>query len=244
MDFPEKSITVQLDETKILLLQHNREILTAIIKAIIYLGKQGLAYRNKGEIMEDKNYNRGNFYSLLNLLGDYSPSLREHLLKSQTKHQSSTYLSPRIQNELISIIANEFILYPLLEEIRAAKYYTILADEISSHKTNQLAFCLRFVDSNRSIREEFLQFSKVQRTNGETVAAEILQTLEAFNLPLEDARGQGYDGAGGMASETLGVQGRILRLNPKALYQHCASHSLALVIVQRTPKLRPLMTYQ
>ena len=40
--------------------------------------------------------------------------------------------------------------------------------------------------------------------------------------------GQGYDGVSTMSVEKAGVQARILR-QPKAIYTHCAGHSLNLI---------------
>ena len=45
-----------------------------------------------------------------------------------------------------------------------------------------------------------------------------------------DIRGQDYDGASSMSSERVGVQARIRREARKALYTHCSSHALNLVI--------------
>ena len=44
-------------------------------------------------------------------------------------------------------------------------------------------------------------------------------------------RGQAYDGAGAMAGSVSGVAARIRSLCPLALYTHCFSHKLNLVIV-------------
>ena len=51
-----------------------------------------------------------------------------------------------------------------------------------------------------------------------------------MGLPLDNLRGQGYDGASTMSGETSGVQTRIREKQPKAIFTHCAGHSLNLVI--------------
>ena len=43
-------------------------------------------------------------------------------------------------------------------------------------------------------------------------------------------RGQAYDGASAMSSEACGVQGRMRRIAPMALYTHCNSHVLNLSV--------------
>ena len=105
-----------------------------------------------------------------------------------------------------------------------------MADEITSHTKEELAICLRFVDKNKEIREEFVKFSLMATTSGKAVANEIISTLEEFDIDVSNARGQGYDGAASMSSERVGVQSRIREKSSKAVYTHCCNHSLNLVI--------------
>ena len=65
---------------------------------------------------------------------------------------------------------------------------------------------------------------------GEALAKNIKDTLDEVGLPLENCRGQGYDGASAMSSKSKGVSSHILKKNPKALYVHCSSHCLNLVV--------------
>ena len=55
--------------------------------------------------------------------------------------------------------------------------------------------------------------------------------LGGLGLSLNELRGQGYDGASTISGEKSGVQKRIRDIQPKALYTHCAGHSLNLAIV-------------
>ncbi|XP_046864844.1 uncharacterized protein LOC124459430 [Xenia sp. Carnegie-2017] len=54
--------------------------------------------------------------------------------------------------------------------------------------------------------------------------------LKDLGLPIEDCRGQGYDGAGAVAGCVKGLAAQILKLNSKALYTHCYSHRLNLSV--------------
>ena len=51
----------------------------------------------------------------------------------------------------------------LPEEIKDAKHYSIMADEVTSHNKEQLVLCARFVDKNDEIREEFIAFIHLPR---------------------------------------------------------------------------------
>ena len=88
-------------------------------------------------------------------------------------------------------------------------------------------FVIRFVDANKDIREEFLEFKDLERTTGAAVSAVLLATLEALNIPIKDC--YGYDGAASMSGERIGVRANILAHAPKGVYVHCASHCLNLV---------------
>ena len=47
------------------------------------------------------------------------------------------------------------ILQGILDDLNAASYDSILADEVTSHNVEHLAISARFVNKNRDIREEF-----------------------------------------------------------------------------------------
>ena len=52
-----------------------------------------------------------------------------------------------------------------------------------------------------------------------------------LQLNLSDCRGQCYDNGANMKGKEGGLQARILKINPKALFVPCANHSLNLVVV-------------
>ena len=91
---------------------------------------------------------------------------------------------------------------------------------------------LRYVDSSKEINERFVKFVQCKGVMGEALANNIEDTLQELGLPLGNCCGQGYDGASAMSSQSKGVSGRILKKNPKALYVHCSSHRLNLVVAK------------
>ena len=120
----------------------------------------------------------------------------------------------------------------LIKEIKESRYYTIIADEAadSSHK-EQLSLVLRFVDSGMNVREEFICFLYCKwGLSGKNLAKRILEALDDLTLPIDNCRGQGYDGAGAVAGHINGLAAHILRVNTKALYTHCYSHRLNLSV--------------
>ena len=62
-----------------------------------------------------------------------------------------THLSPQRQNELITVVGKHIILQGILNELNSAKFYAILADEVTLHNVEHLAICARFVDKHKGI---------------------------------------------------------------------------------------------
>ena len=60
--------------------------------------------------------------------------------------------------------------------------------------------------------------------------------VNELGLDIKNCRGQGYDGAGAMSGFRNGCSANILEINRKALYTHCFSHQLNLV-VSKTSKI-------
>ena len=164
----------------------------------------------------------------MKLLAVHDEELRKHL--EAPAMRCVTHLSPQTQNELITVMGKHIILQSILNELNSAKFYAILADEVTSHNVEHLAICARFVDKHKDIREEFLGFLELERITGEKVAECILGFLKENGIPAVNMRGQGYDGASNMSSPQVGVQARIKQFAPLATYVHCSGHCLNLVI--------------
>ena len=112
--------------------------------------------------------------------------------------------------------------------MKEACFFSVLADEVSCRIVEHMPVCLRFVDKECDIWEEFIGFVKLQRVRAVDIADAIVTTIE--NLGLSGLRGQGYDGVSTMSGAKAGVQARIRQQQPKALYIHCVDHSFNLAI--------------
>ena len=144
-------------------------------------------------------------------------------------------LSATTQNDLLKC-CYQVITEGLLKEVKASKISALILDEASdTSNKEQLSFCLRFVDSNNDIREEFLKFIHCDEgVTSRDLFEAVANTLSEFGLDLMNCRGQGYDGAGGMAGKVNGLSGIVLQSNKLALYTHCHSHRLNLVVSSLT----------
>jgi len=85
-----------------------------------------------------------------------------------------TYISKRIQNEVIDLCGNE-ILEQIVKEILTSNCFAILTDETSdaSH-AEQPCICIRYVTSNAVIKEQFLGFATLDDLSASSIAHEIL----------------------------------------------------------------------
>ena len=228
---PEKNIESQISVQRQEVITQNREVIKSVSKCVEVCGKMGLALRgHRDDSTADPNSNKGIFHTLLQFRQDAGDTvLKTHF---ETCGKNATYTSKTVQNELINIMGEQ-IRDDIIDEIKKARFYSILCDEVTDcANIEQLTIVLRFVDESVNIREEFVQFCSTERITGEVIATTILSKLNDWGLDIEDCRGQGYDGASNMSSARVGVQGRLCGLNPLALYTHCCSHILNLVIVK------------
>lgn len=91
------------------------------------------------------------------------------------------------------------------------------------------------------IRESYLGFREITSQTAVGLENEIVSSLEENGLHLNKCRGQGYDGAANMSGIYSGVQARIAKIEPNAVYVHCAAHNLNLALndsVQNISEMR------
>jgi hypothetical protein len=228
MQNPSVNISSQIDHQMRENIARNRKVMTSIAETVHFLGKQGLSFRgHRDDAKDDTPINKGNFKALLEFRANAGDKIiGEHL---ENCHQNARYDSKTIQNHMIELIGDE-IRQRYVREVSEAKYFTILADEVTDlSNKEQLSLILRFVDAKSCIREEFVDFIELERITGQKIADAIIGKLDHYGLDLKYCRGQGYDGASNMSADQRGAQGIIMKDNPKALYMHCNSHILNLV---------------
>ncbi|XP_068989239.1 zinc finger MYM-type protein 1-like [Neodiprion pinetum] len=183
----------------------------------------------------DKLYtpNNGKFLGLVQLLGKFDPVMEEHLKLATTGGISDHYCGKDIQNELIDLMG-EKVTSEIISRVKNAKYYSIIADctpDISH--VEQLSLTMRFADltdANFAIKEHFIEFIPANDSTGAGLTEVILSILDKHGLEIANCRGQGYDNGANMKGKNLGVQKRILDLNPLAFYVPCGCHSYNLVL--------------
>jgi len=230
-----EAISLRLDSEKKRQVEENREKLKSIIATLIFCGRQELALRgdiDSGPVtLNEPTHNDGNFRALLRFRATSGDTvLLQHLSKCAA---NASYCSPDVQNEIISIIG-DVITNKLVQKVNSAQCFAVLADEMKDVSgREQLSVCVRYVnehDSQYSIREDFLSFVDIEKLTGEAIANSIESQLTNAGVDLQFLRGQGYDGASAMSGRLNGAQAKIKEKHKQAVYVHCASHSLNLVL--------------
>ena len=195
----------------------NRFCLLKIIECLQYLARQAMPMQ--GDMDEESN-----FIQLLKLRGKDQPVLLKWLERKDDK-----YTSHEIQNEIISIMANN-VIRDLVADIRGG-FFAIIADEYTDvSNKEQLTICIRWIDKSLEVHEDFLGFFNIPDTGAETIVSVIKAVLLKLQLSLAYCRGQCYDGASNMLGHKTGVAKRIQDVQPKAHPTHCHGHSLSLSV--------------
>jgi len=217
----------------------NRRGLASIIDTVKLCGRQNIAlrgHRDSGVLENPSKFetlkNEGNFRALLRFrIAAGDADFKEYVEKAPL---NALYTSWRIQNEIIELCGDE-IRKKIIQKINKAQYFAVLADETTDiQKREQFSICIRYVSTEENnegyLREDFLGFEVAKNLSGQSLAVLLMETLAKWGLNLEAMVGQGYDGAANMSGRFRGVQAIVKEAQPKALYTHCSSHRLNLVI--------------
>ena len=223
-------------------IKRNRKILKSLFKTIIFCTKNNIALRGPRDDDPQNASLSGNFQALLEFRIDSGDQTVQHHL--ETAPRNATYISKTIQSEMITTVG-AIIVNNLSQEIRDNKYFSIMSDKADdiSNKEN-LSVMIRFLDSTKTVREEFVRFYLCE--DGRTEAAIndlIIGAVADLGLSMDDCRGQCYDGAGNMSGRLNGASPLIRAEHDKAIYVHCMNLRLNLCVADtcQLPLVRNMM---
>ncbi|KAK2651917.1 hypothetical protein Ddye_011773 [Dipteronia dyeriana] len=117
----------------------NRLQLKTSLEAVKWLAMQGCAFRGHDESINSTN--RGNFIEMIKLQAKVNQEIVGIVLENSP--QNAKYTSPRIQKELLNILANR-VRAKIREEIRDAKFCILVDEVVDESNKEQMTIILRY----------------------------------------------------------------------------------------------------
>lgn len=207
-------------------LAQRKYYMKSLIGLIKLIAGNELCFRGSWDDEEHKE--SGLFTTLFEYSVEKDTKLKECLT---CMPKNATYKSPKIQNELIEIMAT-MTREKIINEINSAEYCTLFVDGTKDKKGNEIiSIALRYVKNGKPF-ETLVAFVKCDDLKAEPMADLIVDTLLSIGLDVKKILSQCYDGANVMSGEQGGIQ-RFLqnKLNRLIPYVHCFNHRLHLVVI-------------
>ena len=126
--------------------------------------------------------------------------------------------------------ATKKTLISVLKRLRKASYVSIMADECTDVTTvEKLSVFYRWEENGTPV-ECFLEIVPLQKADAVSIYTALVTCLKGENLLLGNIVGMGSDGAATFSGKKTGVQARLKKHAPHAVFVHC--HMLQLACVQ------------
>ena len=223
------------------------QVFQRLVAIVQFLAERNLSFRGSVErIGEPSN---GNFLGLVELLSKFDPVMEEHIRRVTDEEIHDHYLGKRIQNELITVLADA-VVNAILRDIKNAMYFSVILDctpDISH--IEQMSLTIRYVsdgvnvEKSVAVHEHFIEFIPVESTTGEDLCDVLVNELQRLGLNVQNIRGQGYDNGANMKGVSSGVQKRILDINSRAFFTPCACHNYNLVVADMAKTCPDALTF-
>lgn len=167
-------------------IKRNREYVKVVIRTVFFVVQKRWSLDSVSDLM------------------DHMTSVGNHVTKEYLQyHPDLKYTSSQSVSEIIKCV-NHVLQSDILENLRAADMFTLLADESSdeSHR-EQFAIIVRFKHEN-VVQDYFLGIVEVKRTDAASIMAGIEDFLRLKGVDITKAVFVGFDGCNTMSGENKG----------------------------------------
>ena len=174
----------------------NREYICTVIEALLYCARQNIGIRGYREeyptnlsyvvlgVVGDGCSNTGNFLELIKLIARHDKAITSKL---NNPKKNATYLSKRVQNELINIMG-QTLRCKIISEIKESGVFSIFADETKDlAKIEQVCIGLRYLNlATNNIQERTLKVKNAEGLDASSLTNIINDVIGEYSLSLEN----------------------------------------------------------
>ena len=207
----------------------NRAAIKSLIRCTHFLTRQHIPHTT-------------NFDKLVDLVVACGGDDLKHFLENAGRN--AMYTSHIAVVEFVEALST-WVEESLLKRLKKASYYSIMADECTDVTTvEELSVFCRWEEDGVPV-EHFLDIVHLQQADAESIHSALIECLKNKNLQVGRIVGMGFDGAATFSGKRSGVQARMKKLAPHALFVHCHCHMLQLACVQAansTPGIKHVYT--
>ncbi|XP_042028087.1 zinc finger MYM-type protein 1-like [Salvia splendens] len=202
-----------------------RARLTTLLDVTRFILKQGWPFYGVDEF--DFSSNRGNFVELLDFYIQNNPDITKVLSLSAPENSQMTTLET--QKQFVHAFASEITL-AIVGDI-GDKVFTLLVDGFWDISIDEhIGIFLRCVNDEGYVIERLLAIMQPPYCKSDFLKGVIDALFAKHDLSFSKLRGLGYNGGSGFRREFNKLKSLILQENPYAMYGHCFSCQLQLII--------------
>ena len=170
-----------------------------------------------------------NFSKLINLIVSCGGKHLEEFVQRAARNASYTS-SDAVTDflEAIGVWVDELQINQLL----GAPFFSLMADECTDIATiEELSIYCRWVENGSPV-EHFMEILPLKKADAESIYSVLIDWIKKKNVQCHKLVGMGFDGAATFAGSKSGVQARLKKNAPHAIFVHCHCHKLQLACVQ------------
>ena len=191
-----------------------------LMDIIRILASKDIAFRGDG-----KSEQNGNFNQIVVLVSRHWRLLDTWLNSRYSRAHRVTYFSPKSQNEMIMLLADE-VKQKAIRDIKQARMFGVSADAtLDLSKFDQLAVICRFLGTDGMPKEWLLAMKHITSKTGDDTVKDIIDVLNSHTLTTDELCFQSYDFAASMSGRFNDTQRKLQeRLNHVMPYIPCQAH--------------------